>query len=175
MDTPAQRGRLDDLAPHRQQRDLAASSRHHAAPGGDGDRLDHGPPARASIQLVAVCRLRDVLDRPARLSLTGRLAGARCRTGGAGADRNLGQAAGPAVAVDTAASDVATRAIRRAHAACATCGGRRRLTHTARPYQTRQASNATGARLTSGRPRSTTRARATAMQAGAGLGIAPAR
>src|SRR5207244_12640664 len=108
LDTPAQRGVPDDLAPHRQQRDLAASSRHPAPSGGDGDRLDHRPPARAAIRLVAVCRLCDVLDRPARLSLTGRPYGGRCGTGGAGAGRDLGQAPGPVVALGAAASVVET-------------------------------------------------------------------
>src|SRR5207237_2496627 len=164
-----------DLVADRQTRALAAPPRHLAPPGGDRSRLDHGPAARPSIRVVVVRRLRDVLARPARLSVAGRPAGARRRPGRAGAGRNIGQTPRSAVAVDAAAADVATRAVRRGHAACATRGGRRRLIHTARPYQARQASSTTGARLTSGRPRSTSRASAIARQAGAGLGTAPAR
>src|SRR2546430_7670524 len=175
MDTPAQRGCPDDVAPDRQQRDLAAPSCDVPPAAGHRDRLDDGPPARPTLRLVAVRGLCHVLDRQAGLSVAGQPAGARRRRSGAGARRNLRQAPGAPPAVDAAAPDVATGAGRSGHAARSTRGGRRRPTPTTRPDPARPSRNPTGAMLTSGRPRSTTRASEKAGYAGAGVGIAPDR
>src|SRR5205823_13352229 len=143
------------------------------APARHRDRLDHRPPAGRALLVVALYRVRDVLDGPARLpspvGSPGPLLGRR----GAGSGRHLGQTGRVAPHVDPAAADAPPRRPPGVGQAARPIGGRRcraarRLN--CQPYQATIAVMTMGPRAISIPRWSIRTARSIASNAGNGLG-----